>query len=78
MMSSDLTDIEIDNICAGLVQNHAKVRYLERMGLTVRQKPNGKPLVNRAHYEAVMNGHTPITRAQRGPAWNVPAWSVPA
>ncbi len=38
---SDLEDHEIDAICAGLVQNAAKVRYLRRMGLTVRQKPNG-------------------------------------
>lgn len=78
-MSSDLTDAEVDDICAGLVQNHAKVRYLQRMGLTVRQKPNGKPLVNRAHYDATMNGHAILTTKQhRSPAWNVPAWSVPA
>lgn len=50
---TDLTDSEIDTICAGLVQNAAKVRYLRSMGLTVRQKPNGKPLVNRAHFEHV-------------------------
>lgn len=54
---TDLLDAEIDSICAGLVQNCAKVRYLRRMGLTVRTKPNGKPLVNRNHYDAVMNGH---------------------
>lgn len=51
---TDLSDAEIDAICAGLVQNAAKVRHLQRLGLTVRQKPNGRPLVNRAHYDAVM------------------------
>lgn len=56
---TDLTDSEIDTICAGLVQNAAKVRYLRSMGLTVRQKPNGKPLVNRAHFELVLRPPEP-------------------
>ena len=75
-MTPDLTDAEIDDICAGLVQNHARMRYLQRMGLTVRQKPNGKPLVNRSHYDAVMNGHQfQVTRphAGRGPVWSIAA-----
>lgn len=55
----DLTDAEVDAICAGLTQNAAKVRYLRRMGLTVRQKPNGKPLVNRAHFELVLTPPEP-------------------
>lgn len=55
----DLTDAEIDSICAGLVQNAAKVRCLRRMGLTVRQKPNGKPLVNRTHAESVLSPPEP-------------------
>ncbi len=69
---TDLTDAEIDSICAGLVQNAAKVRYLRRMGLTVRQKPNGKPLVNRAHYDAVMLNQKPV-KASNGIRWNVAA-----
>lgn len=52
----DLSDAEIDAICDGLRQNAAKVRYLRSMGLTVRIKPNGKPLVNRTHYDSVMQG----------------------
>lgn len=69
---TDLTDSEIDTICAGLVQNAAKVRYLRSMGLTVRQKPNGKPLVNRAHYDAVMLGaSSKSTQAPRGIRWSV-------
>lgn len=52
----DLTDTEVDNLCAGLTQNAAKVRYLEGLGLKVRRRPNGRPLVGRAHFEAVMAG----------------------
>jgi hypothetical protein len=68
----DLSDAEIDAICAGLVQNAAKVRYLQRMGLTVRRKPNGKPLVNRAHYDAVML-NTKTAKASNGIRWSVAA-----
>lgn len=73
-MSQDLPDDEVSSICAGLTRNNAKIRYLQRMGLTVRAKPNGKPLVNRAHYDAVMNGSgysRPATA--RGPVWSVAA-----
>lgn len=73
-MNSDLSDHEIDQICDGLTQNAARVRYLRRMGLVVRQKPNGRPLVNRAHYDAAMNGFA-RTEQHRGRA---PAWSVAA
>jgi len=55
---TDLTDAEIDSICDGYVQNAARIRYLRSMGLTVRQKPNGRPLVNREHYQAVMTEAT--------------------
>ena len=73
-MTPDLTDSEIDMICDGLVQNHARIVYLQRMGLTVRRKPNGKPLVNRAHYDAVMNGTIHARpAAARGPVWSVAA-----
>ena len=44
-MLTDLTDAEIDNICDGYTQNAARVRYLRAMGLTVRQKPNGRRVV---------------------------------
>ena len=36
------TDQEVDDICAGLVNNAAKVRYLRAQGLTVTTKPNGR------------------------------------
>jgi hypothetical protein len=54
--AADLTDAEIDRACAGLKQNAAKVRHLRDMGLCVRQAPDGSPLVNRAHYDAVTSG----------------------
>ena len=71
-MNSDLTDSEIDNICDGYVQNAAKVRFLRNLGLTVRIKPNGKPLVNRNHYDAVLGCATTIRQAvSTGPVWGV-------
>jgi len=48
-VTADLSDQEIDNICDGLTQNAARIRHLKRLGLTVRQKPNGRPLVNRGY-----------------------------
>lgn len=50
------TDQEIDDLCTGLVTNAAKVRHLRSQGLTVTQKPNGRPLVMRAHAEVVLSG----------------------
>ena len=69
---SDLTDAEIDSICDGLVQNHAKIKYLERLGLLVRRKPNGRPLVNRQHYDATMGGNQAAkSNKAAGPVWGV-------
>lgn len=52
----DLTDDEIDALCSGLRQNAAKARYLAQMGLHVERRPNGRPLVMRAHAEQVLAG----------------------
>jgi hypothetical protein len=71
-MFPDLSDAEIDDICSGLKQNAAKVRHLVGLGLTVYRKPNGRPLVNRAHYEAVRGSSRPTQGATRsGPIWGV-------
>lgn len=69
----DLSDNEIDNICDGYVQNAAKIRYLQSMKLVVRRKPNGRPLVNRAHYESVMGCTSAIEKARSDshPVWGV-------
>jgi hypothetical protein len=73
---ADLDDWEIDNACAGYVQNAARVRFLRGLGLMVRQKPNGRPLVNRAHYDTVMGGRRAATEdqieAEDGIRWRVP------
>lgn len=72
-MSADLTDAEVDAICAGLKQSAAKVRYLrDVLKLDVHRKPNGRPLVNRAHYDAVRGTSRPVLAgATSGPVWGV-------
>jgi hypothetical protein len=64
-----LTDDEVDDICAGLKQNAAKVRFLQSLGLRVQRKPNGRPLVSRTQYDA-MTGKTQAP-AGAGPVWGV-------
>ena len=73
MSPPDLTDDEIDEICAGLTQSAAQVRYLRKLGLTVARRPNGRPLVNRAHYDAVRGTGRPAANdsAAGGPVWGV-------
>lgn len=71
-MGADLTDDEIDLICDGYRQNAARIRYLRSLGLTVRQKPSGRPLVNRKHYDLLMAGlQTTGYAAATGPIWGV-------
>ena len=74
-MQMDLTDMEIDEICGGLIQNKAKIRFLQSLGLMVRRKPNGKPLVNRQHYQNVMTSGGANSPAQIsiGPRWSIAA-----
>ena len=53
MSSLFLSDAEVAEICAPLTQPAAQIRYLRReLGLQVKQKPNGKPLVLRSSFEA--------------------------
>lgn len=40
-----LSDAEVDEICDGLAQDAARIRFLRRLGLRVDRKPNGRPLV---------------------------------
>ncbi len=71
-MNPNLTDDEVDAICAGLRQNAAKVRFLNNLGLEILRKPNGAPLVNREHYNNVMgNGNKAHTVATSRPIWGV-------
>lgn len=52
----DLTDDEIERICAPLTQPAAQIRYLRGLGLVVRRKPSGRPLVSRREFDRVMGG----------------------
>jgi hypothetical protein len=74
-MNANLTDAEIDNICDGYVQNAAKIRYLRGLGLTVERKPNGRPLVNRAHYDAI-RGAAKANRISHSSGSEQPVWGV--
>lgn len=49
-----LTDAEVAEVCAPLSQPAAQARYLERLGVSVRRKPNGHLLVGRAEFERAM------------------------
>lgn len=73
IMPTDLSDEEINRICRPLTQNAAKVRYLRSLGLVVRRRPDGTPLVSRAHYDAVMSGRVEPASASDGPKWSVAA-----
>ena len=59
-----LSDDEIADLCAGLKQAAAQIRFIRQMGLPVRTKPNGRPLVMRADFEALQAPATnkPATR----------------
>ncbi len=71
-MPPNLTDAEIDDICAGLRMASAKVRFLASLGLKVARKPNGAPLVNRAHYDLVMGAQGAASESTNtGPVWGV-------
>jgi hypothetical protein len=59
MLTPYLTDAEISDVCAPLQQPSAQRRYLERLGLKVAAKPNGKPLVARGEFDRVMIGRAP-------------------
>lgn len=55
-MTPWLSQAEIDDLCAPLTQHAAQIRYLRGvLGLTVRTKPNGAPLVLRSHLEEALN-----------------------
>lgn len=69
----DVTDDEINQVCEGLVQNAAKIRFLQRLGLRVSRKPSGAPLVARAEWIRVF-GSAPEQRQAAtvhaiGPKW---------
>lgn len=52
-MTPWLSDLEIADLCAGLKQPAAQRRYLKSLGLVVKSKPNGQPIVFRSDIEAI-------------------------
>lgn len=62
-----LTDDEIREICDGLTQPGAMVRYLrEELGIpVVRRKPNGMPLVGRGAFRVAMGEAAPTVTPLR-------------
>lgn len=50
-----LSQYEIDDLCAPLKQHAAQIRFIRKLGITVKEKPNGSPLVMRAQFEEAMN-----------------------
>lgn len=46
---------EIDDLCEPLIQHAAQIRFIRGLGITVRIKPNGAPLVMRSHFDEAMN-----------------------
>jgi hypothetical protein len=55
MNSIFLTQAEVDDLCAPLIQPAAQVRFLRASGLTVTVKPNGRAAVVRSHAEQVLS-----------------------
>lgn len=78
-----LTDAEIAGICDGVASAAAQRRHLERLGMLVKEKPNGRPLVARSEFERVLGAarfsandaaasdpaHSPNVVALRSKAW---------
>ncbi len=62
-----LSDAEIDDLCDGRSTNAARTKFLAGLGLTVNQKPNGRPLVMRAHAERVLSGLAEVDQAANEP-----------
>lgn len=56
-MAADFySDAEVDELCAGLTQSAAKIKYLRGLGLRVDRKPNGRPLAWRPAAPAAQSG----------------------
>jgi hypothetical protein len=58
-----LSQAEIDEITEPLQRPADQCRWLREAGFVVKQRPNGRPLVSRSNFEAVMSGavHAPTT-----------------
>ncbi len=70
-MSPYLTDAEILGIVAPLKQPAAIVRWFRREGFEIRVRPNGMPLISRAHFDAMTNKPLPASLPPDSPVLNV-------
>ena len=65
-MSPWLSQAEIDDLCEPLTQPAAQIRYLrDTLKLSVRPKPNGRPLVLRSNVEDVLGGLPTAPKGRR-------------
>lgn len=62
-----LTDDEIAGICEGVTLPGWQCKHLARMGMLVKRKPNGRPLVARSEFERVL-GAGRFEKAQNDPS----------
>lgn len=53
-MTPWLSPDEVNDICAPLTQKAAQCTYLKSLGLIVKRKPDGSPLVMKSNVESVL------------------------
>lgn len=71
-MTTDIPDEELRRIAAPLTQPAAIRRWFARQGFVIREKPNGMPLISRAHFEAHLSAVSAPTAAPEETASNTP------
>ncbi|MBI5786592.1 MAG: DUF4224 domain-containing protein [Rhodocyclales bacterium] len=63
-MAPWLSQEEVDDLCKPLKQAAAQIRYMRALGLTVRTKPNGAPVVMRVNVDLVLGDNVTSTPAK--------------
>lgn len=71
-----LSDAEVAGLCEGLIAPSAQIRYLQRLGMLVQRKPNGRPLLMRSELERVLGAARFGQPAQNGPTAAQPNWTA--
>lgn len=72
-MTPWLSPAEVNDLCAPLTQKAAQCGFLMSLGLIVKRKPDGSPLVMRSNVESVLGGIanpatlTPSMQGKPGP-----------
>lgn len=72
MLTADIHDDEIRRIAAPLTQPAAIRRWFVKQGFTIRVKPNGMPLISRAHFDAHLSAAPAPAEATAETASNTP------